>query len=115
MPPRGEQELVTANTIINGQDLLNEEWRLNNLVPLIPHDDPLAYMRWLATGRLIKNSVMCNACRNPCTLNRYAQSINDKHRWWCNDCNYTESVHSGSFFSKSNLHLSKIITIIYFW
>ena len=65
MPPRGREEIVNANVIIN---VGNETWRLQTLIPLIPEDDPMSCMQWLATRGLLKNSVLCNACNMQCTL-----------------------------------------------
>ena len=115
MPPRGQTEIVAPNTILNGQQLLNEEWKLREYKPIIPEDNPFAAIQRLATHRLLKNTTPCNICRNGCSISQYGQSVNDKYHWKCANRNYTESIRNGSFFTRSNLSLAKIILIIYFW
>ena len=39
----------------------------------------------------------------------------DGYLWKCSTCNFTASLHSGSFFTKSKLSLPVLILLIYYW
>ena len=91
---RGPENIVpNFNDILNIQAVQLEDWNLMRLIPALP--DIFTGMQWLAARRLLKNSMDCGICQNPCTLNRYAQGI-DGFRWRCNDCNFAASVRQGS-------------------
>ena len=93
--------------------MLHERWILLLLMPLISGDIRLC-MNWLATRRMLRNTMPCERCNNLCRLNHYQQGIDD-WRSACNGCKFTASVRSGSFFDKSHIPLSRIILLIYYW
>ena len=45
---------------------------------------------------------------------RYQHGI-DGYRWKCSTCNFTASLHSRSFFTKSKFSLPVLILFIYYW
>ena len=112
MPPRAQTQLVPANTVLNFPAIQNEKWTLQTLHASLRANGHLACLQWLATKKLVKNTMDCEVCA--CTLNHYAQGI-DKYRWRCNQCNFGKSVRNGSFFDKSHIALHKIVQIIYYW
>ena len=109
---RNPEEIVPANNLLNVQTVLLENWNLIRLITAL--SDNISSIQWLATRRMLKNSVQCATCNDPCTLNRYSQGM-DGFRWRCNECNYTLCVRDDSFFSQSHLTLQKLVLLVYFW
>ena len=83
---RGDSQLVDPDSIMNQNQMLHERWILLLLMPLISGDIRLC-MNWLATRRMLKNTMPCARCNNLCRLNHYQQGIDD-WRWACNGCNW---------------------------
>ncbi|CAM1326036.1 Uncharacterised protein r2_g3502 [Pycnogonum litorale] len=109
--PRVRPTTLSSN-ILNVNDILNNEYRLTTLLPLIDTNERAT--EFLASLGLLRNELRCPVCDNNCTLNAYAQGI-DKFRWRCNRHNFTKSLRVDSFFDKSHLSLSQIALIAYMW
>jgi hypothetical protein len=111
--PRGPTVIVHANEVLNRQGMLNEEvWRLETLFTHLG-DEQLA-LQWCARRRLVRNTMTCGQCQQLCTLNRFVDGI-DGVRWSCRGCGMRKSVRDGSFFSRSQFSLKKILVMTYCW
>ena len=113
MPARGDEEIVNPNTILDINTILPERWRLLGLIPVINLQDKRRCLEWLCQRWLIKNSLACEIWHHQCMLTRYQQGIDDYH-WKCSTCNFTASLRSRSFFTKSKLSLPVLILLIYY-
>lgn len=109
--PRAPTTLV--NDILLPNEIVNDNITLFNLLPAI-HNDNLTVLQWLARRRLVSNNVDCSVCREPCTLNRYAQGL-DGWRWRCNRDNFCQSVRHNTFFQRSHLQLNHLVFLLYMW
>ena len=109
--PRAPSEIVPPHTIVPMQNR-REHFNLVALLPNIIDTD--ACLRWLAERRLIRNTLACTGCGQPCRLITHAGCIDGK-RWYCGNCNIRKSLRDDSFFSRSHLSLQKIIVLIYCW
>lgn len=69
---------------------------------------------WLAKRSLIANSRKCRLCQRAMTLVKYSKGL-DLKRWSCRPCQQTLFVRHGSFCHRSNLSLSIIVQLIYWW
>ena len=112
MAGASEFSIVAQNSIIDVNNLLQEEWtsfRLHNIF-----SDDREALNWLARRKLVLNKYDCEVCANGCTLKTRTAS-QDVYFWFCNTCKRSKSVRHASFFSASRLPLQKIILLIYFW
>lgn len=100
-----------VNDVYDNEFIRNEETTLSQLIELANNFDML---QWLAKRRLIANSMTCETCDLPCSLQRNSHSI-DRWRWSCKKDSFHRSVRKNSFFAKSKLPLQRILILIYMW
>lgn len=72
------------------------------------------WLKWLATHRLIRNSVDCHRCAHPMSLVARAE-VSDGFSWRCRPCNSRCSVKTGSFFANCDLATERIVMIMFYW
>ena len=104
--------VVDPAEILELPQMLDEFWNLKTL--FMESCNPHEAIVWLARRQLLRNSVECTGCNQPCRLMGYAQEL-DGRRWKCNDCKFTKSIRDGSFFSRSHLYLQQIMLLVYCW
>ena len=109
--PQGRTFIVDPQLILTNEQLKEQNYILTNL---IPSDDKMKILEWLAKHKLIKNNIHCDTFNKEFHLNR-CESISDKFRWYCTSCKKKKSVREGSFFSRSHLSLHSILVIMYCW
>ena len=102
--------IVDPAEILDAAYIQNESWCIASLT--LNLNDTDAALVWLARRRLLRNSVICDSCQEPCKLMTYSQGIDGK-RWACQPCGLRKSVREGSFFTKSHLTLKQIVMMIY--
>lgn len=71
---------------------------------------------WLQRNGLLANNMFCE-CGSECSLVSRQDLISDGKCWRCTrpDCRKRMSLRCGSFFEHSNLPLTTIIEIMYWW
>ena len=68
-------------------------------------------LKWLARRHLIANSITCEDCQRPCSINKYDQGI-DGYHWYCCQCKHQKSVRQGSLLERSKLSLHNLVLLI---
>lgn len=84
-----------------------------NLARLIEGEKAIYFAR---LKRLIKSSINGKKCNSRMTIVKDS-NLSDGFRWRCKNsrCKSARSIRDQSFFSRSHLSFSTIISIIYFW
>lgn len=78
--PRANTTIVVVLNVKDIQEIRNDAiWRFESLLPNLPTVETELW--WCARHHLIRNSMPCGGCQQPCNLIRYAQEI-DGCRWW---------------------------------
>jgi hypothetical protein len=103
--PRGRSSIVEENEI-SPAEIREEKWRLSTIGEEVKSSEEC--MKWLARRRLLLNKIFSN-CNMSCSLASYQQGV-DGVRWMCNPCNKRTSIREGSFFARSHLQLSEILS-----
>ena len=59
--PRGPEIIVALNAVKNDQKIIAEKWNLLTLILQLfgPHINQFDILEWVATRRLIRNTVNC--------------------------------------------------------
>ena len=109
--PRVRPQRLCDN-VLNRQEITDKVFRLTNVISATANNE--SAIRYLAELGLLRNTVNCRTCQNPCSLNAYAQGL-DGVRWRCNRDNFTQSIRMDSFFDKSHLSLGQITLVMYLW
>ena len=76
----------------------------------------LAVIHWLAQHGLIHNSLQCERCNQPMTLQLRRQlRFVDGYCWACPVCRSQKTVTCDSFFGGSHVPLIQMVDCIYWW
>lgn len=110
--PRNRTFLVNPLEILFFPQIRDEKWTLLTIMPEIA--TPEHAIKWLAKRRLLRNTALCDICKNPASFTHYANGI-DKFRWKCTGCSWTKTIRYNSFFAMSHVSLQKLIQLTYFW
>ena len=110
--PSAPTGFVELGDLLDRDRVLAEQWSLVRLGAI--YGDRLGLLRWLAARRLIKNSFLCQDCQIPCSLIA-DNEVGDGYIWKCKQCRRKASIRDGSFFTRSHLSLSQLVTILYCW
>lgn len=105
--------IVDPQVIMGEQEIVAERFCLREILQSLI--SPMDTFEWLATRRLLRNSVPCRECNSQMSLTRRERLTADKYNWQCRICKKTISVRDGSCFAKSHLTLLQIVIIIYGW
>lgn len=104
--------VIVNPIVVQPMNIRNE---LHNFTTLLPElMTPLSCLQWLASRRLIRNSLTCVGCQQLAKFTVHGCSI-DGYRWVCQRCNMRKSVRDASFFSHSHLSLRQVIILVYCW
>lgn len=114
MNPPVRHRIVPQAVIFTRAQVLGSKWIERTLYPAVASGNTDQTLRWLACHSLIANSRVCPACH---VFMRYDRNggARDGRVWSCRGCGHRRTVRSGSFFSRSKLHLTDIIIMIYKW
>ena len=104
--------IVDPATILNNDQISNEEITFSQ--PIQATADAFGMLEWAARRKLIMIIAICTTYNAAASLNRYSQGT-DGYRWQCNAHNFSVSVRSKSFFSRSKLPLRKLLKFVYMW
>jgi transposase-like protein len=73
--------------------------------------DQSSLIEWLQINHLIKDSVVCDKCQQPCKLTSRSRTI-DQYNWRCVN-RHERSLRSNSIFDNSHLHLQDILNFVF--
>jgi transposase-like protein len=71
-------------------------------------------LRFLAHNGLLQNERNCESCDGAMSIIK-KPGTSDQVEWNCSDCRIKKSVRADSFFSGSNLPLTKAVPLLYMW
>jgi hypothetical protein len=77
-------------------------------------DNKKLWIKWLASHRLIKNSVNCSLCARPMGL-CVRSKIMDNFFWRCRYCKTCCNIRKGSFFERYKLSTETIVMLMFYW
>ena len=60
-----------CDNVLNRQEITDKVFRLTNVISATSNNE--SAIRYLAELGLLRNTVNCRTCQNPCSLNAYAQ------------------------------------------
>jgi hypothetical protein len=112
MPRQGQPHLVNPANILTRPQLEAEDLIFRDLILLIPTPDTA--IQFAAERGLLANSSTCQRCNRPRFI-RHDAARGDGVIWRCSTCHSAQSIRAGSFFSKSNLSIDKILLFSYGW
>jgi hypothetical protein len=107
---RAPTVIVDPAEILPVNDIRAEKFKYKNLNFATVRE----WIDWLTRRNLIHNNYVCNACRIKMSLVKRTQT-SDGFCCKCRLCGTAASIRTDSFFSRSNLALEQILTVVYGW
>ncbi|KAK6979962.1 hypothetical protein BgiMline_020959 [Biomphalaria glabrata] len=66
------KQIVDPNDILGTEDIRNEFWNLDSLIPELEKE---VVLQWCVRRKLIKNEMRCSSCNELSSSNRYSESL----------------------------------------